>query len=187
MFSSIRIILMFATVISTCMSVSETAVICINLSSTGSKPQPVRSELKRHSVTCSCAMHTQQHRQPASSRLRRRHSRDGNRQVRKPGNPRHTGRSRNSEMRRGAFQENSPRDCKKSNRPASPGDATCRTARCLGAIDRSGHRARRLRCKLAAAATVAVRCVMRLSKPCDASGYRPHRSARNTRIFLTNR
>ncbi len=56
MFSSIRIILTSAIVTSTCILVGETAVICIVLSSAGSKPQPAQG-VEASFVTSSSLRH----------------------------------------------------------------------------------------------------------------------------------
>jgi hypothetical protein len=110
MFSPIRIILIFATVISTRILAGESQPFALIFL------LPVRSR-NRTDLDCSVILH------PRVSTHRRYHamiptlavchSRDGNRQAQEPELFWHPNSSRNSEMTRVVFQENSPRDCKK--------------------------------------------------------------------------
>ena len=164
MFSSIRIIRTSRDRDIDLHSVSETAIICIDLSSAGSKSRPARWGLKRHpSPPGACA----QAKPPRTSRGFGTSSFKGwHRRIRKLAKSWHIGRSRNSESQRGALQENSPYHCEKPNSRRIE-QATCRQrsgTRCLHpcrsiADGDSGPG------RMAVAAVLAVRCIMRLSKP----------------------
>jgi hypothetical protein len=89
--------------------VSKSAVLCINLSCAGSKPQPV----KRWAEAVVPRPHARGH-WPChldKSRLRLERSREGARRPGEAGAPWQIGRSRNSESQRARFQENSVAIC----------------------------------------------------------------------------